>query len=59
MLALLIGVTILSAAAIWVITAVTMRTMKRLGLDLMPTLVWLGLAEVVDPPPHPATRVFR
>lgn len=71
MLALLVVATLLGAIAIWVIAAVTMRTMKRLGLDLMPTLLWLGLAELTEPPPprlrdlamspspSPATRVAR
>ncbi|HEX8647277.1 MAG TPA: hypothetical protein VF715_10275 [Thermoleophilaceae bacterium] len=71
MLALLLAAS-LGVLAIWVIAKVTMRTMKRLGLDLMPTLLWLGLAELtappapprlrdlaMAPPPSPATRVAR
>ena len=63
--AILLGV----ALATWVIAKVTVRTMKRLDLDPMATLMWLGLAETTDPPapprlrdlapPSPATRVAR
>jgi hypothetical protein len=71
MLELLLVATLLGAVAIWVIAKVTMWAMRRLGLDLMPTLLWLGLAELTSPPPprlrdlaaspppSPATRVAR
>jgi hypothetical protein len=71
MLMLLFAASLLSALAVWVIAKVTMRVMKQLGLDLMPTLLWLGLAELTSPPaprlrdlamtppPSPATRVAR
>ncbi|HEX8053599.1 MAG TPA: hypothetical protein VF517_11455 [Thermoleophilaceae bacterium] len=71
MLMVLFVVTLLSALGIWVIAKVTMRVMDQLGLDLMPTLQWLGLAEptspppprlrdlALTPPPSPGTRVAR
>jgi hypothetical protein len=71
MLTLLFIATVLLAAAVWVIAKVAMRAMERLGLDVMPTLMWLGLAEptspppprlrdlAMSPPPSPATRVAR
>ena len=37
--------------AICVVAKVTHEAMKRLGLDLMDVLVWIGLAEWVTPEP--------
>jgi hypothetical protein len=51
MLTMLFAATLVGAFAIWLIAKVTMRAMNRLGLDLMPTLLWLGLAELTSPPP--------
>ena len=48
---------VLCALAIYAVVRASRAAMHRLGLDPMPTLLWLGLAErpTGPPPPRPTS----
>lgn len=45
------------ALGVWAVARVTHEVMKRLGLDLMTVLVWMGLAEWTSPAEPTRDRV--
>ena len=46
------------ALAIWLVAKGTQEAMKRLGLDLMSVLVWMGLADWESPAEATRDRVI-